>query len=43
MPVGFLEIHDPGFVIQHGAGRSLVVAVNVVDPIAGVQSIVRSH
>ena len=43
VPIGFLQVHDPRLVIQHRASAALVIAVDVVDPVARIQSVVGRH
>ena len=38
--VGLLQVHDPRFVVDDGARRAAVVAVDVINPVARIQAVV---
>ena len=40
VPVGLLQVHDPSLVIQHRPRCATIVAVHMVNPVAGIQSVV---
>lgn len=43
VPVGLLQVHDPRLVVDDGARRAGVVAVDVVDAVARIQAVVGRH
>lgn len=41
--VGLLEIHYPGLVVNDQSRGGVMIPIHIVDPIAGIQIVVRRH